>query len=179
MPVLNACEGRATESEHDGAGRRAADALERETFFREQPTIEQHATALEAEYGRRYQEAISERGVVYKKALDRLVKTAGWEKLEEDQQRRIASPLQRGMATGQGALPIPQIRSEAEACDARLRAAEAEVIRLREGDRLVTVSVRGYFSGGIETEEQLDAALAGVREECVKLIGEGKKVLVQ
>jgi hypothetical protein len=44
---------------------------------------------------------------------------------------------------------------------------------------VATVSIGGYFSGGIETEEQLDAALAGVREECAKLIGAGKKVLVQ
>lgn len=36
-----------------------------------------------------------------------------------------------------------------------------------------------YFSGGIETEEQLDQALAGLKEQCLELIGAGKKVLVQ
>ena len=166
----------------DGLRARAealADALQRETFFRELPSIEQHTTAIEAEYARRYQEAIAERGVVYKKALDRLVKTAGWDKLDEDQQRRIASPIHRGMKTEGEGLPIPQLRSEAEACDSRLRAAVAEVRRLVDGERVVTVNVGGYFSGGIETEEQLDAALAGVREECARLIGAGKKVMVQ
>jgi len=39
--------------------------------------------------------------------------------------------------------------------------------------------VGGYFDGGVETEEQLDAALAGIREECARLIGAGKKVFVQ
>ena len=34
-------------------------------------------------------------------------------------------------------------------------------------------------TGGIETEEELDAALAGVRDECARLIGAGKKVIVQ
>jgi hypothetical protein len=38
--------------------------------------------------------------------------------------------------------------------------------------------VRSYFVGGIETEEQLDAALSGLREECARLIGAGKKVVV-
>ena len=31
----------------------------------------------------------------------------------------------------------------------------------------------------IETEEQLDQALSGLKEQCLELIGAGKKVLVQ
>jgi hypothetical protein len=53
------------------------------------------------------------------------------------------------------------------------------VRRLIDGERLVTVSVGTYFGDGIETEEQLDAALTGVREECARLIGAGKKVVIQ
>jgi hypothetical protein len=41
------------------------------------------------------------------------------------------------------------------------------------------VSVAPYFAGSIESEEELDAALEGLREECLKKIGEGKRVLVQ
>ena len=41
------------------------------------------------------------------------------------------------------------------------------------------MDVSDYFAGGIETEEQLDAALDGVREVCERLIGEGKKVWIQ
>jgi hypothetical protein len=37
---------------------------------------------------------------------------------------------------------------------------------------------RQLLRGGIETEEQLDAALDGIREECTRLIGAGKKVIV-
>ena len=166
----------------DGLRSKAAalvDLLKRETFFRELPGIDQHTRAIETEYARRYQEAMAERGVVYKKALDRLVKTPGWAEVDEDAQRRIAAPLQRGTRTGEEGLPIPQIRSEREASDSRLRVAQAEVIRLREGERVATVSLAGYFPGGIETMEQLDAALSGVREECATLIGAGKKVIVQ
>jgi hypothetical protein len=36
-----------------------------------------------------------------------------------------------------------------------------------------------FFQGGIETEEQLEAALTGLRDRCTELIGAGKKVLVQ
>jgi hypothetical protein len=41
------------------------------------------------------------------------------------------------------------------------------------------INAGSYFAGGIETEEQLDAALTGIREECARLIGAGKKVLPQ
>jgi hypothetical protein len=74
---------------------------------------------------------------------------------------------------------IPQLRSELDACEIRLQDAIAELHRLVDGDRVATVRLAGYFSGGIETEEQLDAALSGIREECSRLIGTGKKVVVQ
>jgi hypothetical protein len=43
----------------------------------------------------------------------------------------------------------------------------------------VKVSAASYFSGGVETEEQLDQALDGLKEQCLELIGAGKKVLIQ
>ena len=76
-------------------------------------------------------------------------------------------------------MPIPQLRADRDACDGRLRAAVAELRRIIDGERVVTVSLGSYFAGGIETEEQLDAALDGIREECARLIGAGKKVIVQ
>jgi hypothetical protein len=76
-------------------------------------------------------------------------------------------------------LPIPQLRSEREACETRLRDAIAEVYGILDGERLATVSLGSYFADGIETKEQLDAALEGIREECARLIGAGKKVVVR
>ncbi len=155
------------------------DLLVRETFFRELPTIDQHTGAIESEYDQRYEEALQARITAYTKAFDRLVTTHGWGQIDEDDQRRIAAPLERGKSKDKELLPIPQLRSERDACDSRLRAAVAEVHRLIEGERLVTVSVGSYFADGVETEEQLEAALEGIREECARLIGAGKKVIVQ
>jgi hypothetical protein len=156
-----------------------ADLLARETFYRELPSIDQTARLIQAEYERRYDEALSCRVKAYADAMADLERTSGWSDLDQDQQRRIATPLKRGMANGEIGLSIPQLRSECDACESRLRAAIAEVHRLVEGERLVTLSLGGYFSGGVETEEQLDAALTGIREECSRLIGAGKKVIVQ
>src|SRR5207244_3742919 len=72
------------------------DLLARETFYRELPSIEQHARGIEAEYERRYEEALEARVGVYTKAFDQLVKTPGWTDIDEEQQRKLAAPLERG-----------------------------------------------------------------------------------
>ena len=155
------------------------DLLARETFYRELPTIEQHASAIEAEYERRYDEALEARIAAYTQAFDRLAHTPGWEGINKDQQQKLAAPFERGKARDKERVPIPQLRSELDACDARLRDAIAELYRIIDGERVATVQLGRYFSGGIETEEQLDAALDGIREECSRLIGTGKKVIAQ
>jgi hypothetical protein len=88
------------------------DLLARETFFKELPSIEQHATALEVDYERRFEEAIAARIAAYTKAFDRLVKTHGWSDVGEDQQRRLGAPFERGKSREEVRLPIPQVRSE-------------------------------------------------------------------
>ncbi len=155
------------------------DLLARETFFKELPSIEQHTKAIETEYARRYSEALEARVAAYTKALDELVKTPGWAEIDEAQQHRLAEPFERRQRRDAERVPIPQLRADRDACDGRLRAAIAELRRIIDGERVVTISVGSYFAGGIETEEQLEAALDGVREECARLIGAGKKVIVQ
>ena len=155
------------------------DLLARETFYRELPTIEHHASAIDAEYARRFDQALEARIAAYTQALDRLTHTPGWGGIDQDEQQKLAAPLERGKMRDQQRVPVPQLRSELDACETRLKDAIAELHRIVDGDRIATVRLGGYFSGGIETEEQLDAALAGIREECSRLIGTGKKVIVQ
>jgi hypothetical protein len=155
------------------------DQLARETFFKELPSIEQHTKAIETEYARRFDEALKARVAAYTKAFDTLIKTPGWSEIDEDQQRRLAEPFERGQKSDEGRVPIPQLRADRDACGGRLSAAITELRRIIDGERVVAVSVGSYFAGGIETEEQLEAALDGVREECARLIGAGKKVIVQ
>lgn len=155
------------------------DLLARETFYRELPIIDQHASTIEAEYERRYDEAMQARIGTYSKAFDRLSRTTGWEGIDKDQQQKLAAPFERGKTRDRERVPIPQLRSELDACEPRLRDAIAELHRIIDGERVATVRLGSYFSGGIETEEQLDAALGGIREECSRLIGAGKKVIVE
>lgn len=156
-----------------------ADLLERETFFRELPAIDQHTKALELEYQRRFAEALDARVAVYADAFEKLAKTSGWAEVDQHQRRRLAEPFERGQRRDETRIPIPQLRADRDACSARLSAAMAELRRIIDGERVVTVSVGSYFAEGVETEEQLESALSGVREECARLIGAGKKVIVQ
>ena len=157
-----------------------SDLVAKETFFRDLPAIGQHARALEQEHQERHKEAAHARAAAYEDAAKKLRSTPGWEQLGEDQEQRVAGPLvSRATTDGTAAIAIPLLRSDLAACSGRLSTAVEEMLRLVDGNRIVRVTASSYFSGGIETEEQLDQALTGLREQCLELIGAGKKVLVQ
>ena len=156
------------------------DLMARETFFRELAAIDQHARALEQEHERRHKEAAEARAAAYEEATQILKATPGWEQLGEDQQRRFAGPLlSRATTDGTESMTTLLLRSDLAACSGRLSSAVEEMLRLVDGNRIVRVAASSYFSGGIDTEEQLDQALSGLKEQCLELIGAGKKVLVQ
>ena len=153
------------------------DFMARETFFRELPAIDQHTRRLDQEHRRRRDEAAQACVAAYAEAVKKLKATRGWEQLREDEQRGVAGPLvSRAAAERIASMSIPLLRSERAACSERVLSAMEEMLRLIDGNRVVRVVAAGYFSGGIETEEQLDQAVSGLKEECLELIGAGKKV---
>lgn len=157
---------------------RLKDLLKRETFYRELPAIEQSSSMIASEYDRRYEEALEQRIRAYTNALENLRKTSEWADIPKEKQQLIAAPLERGTLREDDRSPIPQLRADRDACVSRLKAAIAEAHKILAGERYVAVDLGSYFEGGIENEEQLDKALAGIREECSRLIGAGKKVVV-
>ena len=156
------------------------DTLKRESFFRELPTIDQLARVVEKAYKQRYQNALSTRVDAYTEALKMLQSTPGWQELDDDQRRRIANPLESRCQTSlPQPIPIPELRSDLDACPARLGKAVEELLLLQEGALLVKVNIGSYFSGGIESEEQLTSSLKALRDDCLHHLGAGKKVLIQ
>lgn len=154
------------------------DLLKRETFYRDIPAIEQHARAIEVEYARRFDDAQQARIDAYGKALDSLTKVPGWLQIGESSQHEIGKPLQDGKLPMPRGTSIQLLRADRDACEMRLRNAIRRLQELREGERLAPVQIQTWFGAGIETEEQLDAALAGLRAECARLIVAGKKVVI-
>jgi hypothetical protein len=156
------------------------DLMAKETFFRDLPVIDEHTRALEAEFAKRHGEAAQARVAAYAHALSQLKATPGWEQLDEAQQQRVSAKLtSRAQVETTVGQAIPLLRAELESCPGLLNQAIEETLRLVDGTRLVRVVASSFFSGGIETEEQLDQALGGLKEQCLGLIGAGKKVLVQ
>lgn len=156
------------------------DLLAKETFYREFSAIDRSSRILEDEYKKRFDEAVKSRAETYAKALEQLKATPGWEQLTEEQQLTVSKTIKTRTTTDvPTSIQIPLIRAEIDAAPIRLNEAVEEMLRILDGQRVVKVSASSYFRGGIETEEQLDSALAGLREECERLIGSGKKILVQ
>jgi len=155
------------------------DMMDRETFFRELPAIDQHARSLEAEYNRRYEEALESRASAYSEAIQRLGTIPEWEQLDKDQQQRISEPFSGWAARDMNSpVPIPLLRADAEACPARFSKAIEDMMVMLDGQRVVQVRASKFCMGGIETQDQLDASLEGLREECERLLGSGKKILL-
>jgi hypothetical protein len=155
------------------------DLLTRETFYRDLQKIAETGAVIQGEYNRRYYAALDARVKAYLDALETLAKTPGWERLDQAQRDEISHQLKQCADKNWNNQTIRHLRSEAELSDSRLAAAIAKMHQILEGGRLATVSIGQYFSGGIETEEQLDQALGGIRDEFSRLIGEGKKVIVK
>ncbi len=157
-----------------------ADLLARETFYRELPDIDRCVRELKKEYEKRYDAAAQTRRERYADAIRALETTPGWEKLTADQKGAVLDPLavftKLPCEDSEG---IPQIRADCDAAEGRLHRAVENMARMVDGNRVVSVSAAGFFTGGVETEEQLEAALEGLKEECARHIGAGKKVLIQ
>jgi len=167
----------------DGLGDSATtlgDLLAKETFFRELTPIDQMAAAIRAEYDKRFNAALKARTDVYSEALTKLHAQDAWGELNEEQQRRIEETFKsRSIAPTTVDITIPFLRSELSACPQHYRSAIKEMLELIEGQLLVTINATDFFSGRIETEEQLNAVLTTIKQKVEKLLSQGKKVFVQ
>lgn len=153
------------------------DVLARETFYKDLPALDQAARHLEAAYRTREAVAMADCEHAYDAALTNLKGHASWAAISEAQQEHVQRHLVAGRVSAKTNVAVPQLRATTEACGARLGAAIAELHRIVDGERLASVSVASYFAGGVETMEQLEAALDGIRETCAPLIVAGKKVI--
>jgi len=93
--------------------------------------------------------------------------------------RHTAASEQRAAAYAAALEKIAPPRADIDACPGRTQKTIQELVGLLDGNRLVHLDVNSFFSGGIETTEQLDSAISALREDCEKLLAEGKRILIQ
>jgi len=168
------------EEEVRNAAEDLEDLLNRETFFRSFAEIDQATRTIEVAYEERFEDAVEARAEAYNAALNRLHQADNWDELTPDQEDRVEEPIARYATTEvDPTTSIKQIRTDTDARESRLNQALEKLAQMVNNTPVERVSVAPYFAGSIESEEELDAALEGLREECLKKIGEGKRVLVQ
>ena len=156
------------------------DVLARETFFRELTSIDEASAAIRSEYEKRFDAALTARVDAYKEALTKLHAHGAWSELNEEQQGRIERPLEsRSGTTSASNDTVPFLRAELSACPQHYNNAVREMLELIEGQQLVTINATEFFTDRIETEEQLNTTLTTIKQRVEKLLGQGKKVLVQ
>ena len=162
------------------AAEQLADLLGRETFFRDLADINAAREVIEREHDRRFGEALAAKIDEYSAALKQLAAMDSWSALDDDVREEVARPLRRhANDDGSVTASIAQLRSDCEACSARLQEAIRRVHTVIEGDRIAPLDVRPFFRGGIEDTEQLEKALDGIRGECERLIADDKKIIIE
>ena len=123
---------------------------------------------------------MAQRSKAYSSAIEQLEDLPGWENHQEAQQQLIKAPLAKcAVLDPKNPIDVLLLRADLDAVQSRYDKAVQAAMEVLEGERVVRVKVSDFFKGGIDTEEQLEAALSGLREECESLIGAGKKILVQ
>ena len=156
------------------------DLMAKESFFKYLPEIDQTTKTIETKHKQQHDIAVQARTEAYAEALNQLRSTPGWEQIDPDQQERVSRTLvSRSNMSDCDRLSVSMLREQRSACSGLLKQAIEEMLRLLDGNRLERVEASSYFSGGIETEEQLESALSGLRDRCVELLAAGKKILVQ
>jgi len=149
-------------------------------FYRELATIEQYTSAIEKEYNQRFLAAASERAQTYQQAIVELKSQNAWSELNEEQKAIIVGPLEcRATPEVPSSTTIPLLRSEQSACPHHFKSAVQAMHELIDGEKLATLKISDFFSDRVETPEQLEASLERLKQECLKLIGANKKVLIQ
>ncbi len=73
--------------------------MQKETFYKELPSIDQCTAHLEDLYDAAFEAAVQQRSTDYTSAVEQLKSTAGWDQLDEDVQQRIGDPLSSRTST--------------------------------------------------------------------------------
>jgi hypothetical protein len=141
-----------TELNLDGVVRDAfallEDVMKKETFFHSFSAIDQNARKIEEAYQNKHREAADRRLAIYTEAVEHVKAQPSWPQLTPEQQQQAIAPLESFAKPGTANDPIPQLRSEAEACDARLKRAVEAMMRIVDGARLVRITVSEFFQRG-------------------------------
>ena len=158
--------------------------LERETFYEHLPAIRTATDAVLARFQGLYAAEFAARRKAYQESLATLHAEAGWSNLKEAEQAEVALRLREraaeqplGEPWRQAATILGSLRDQTDAAKGLLEFA-LETVRRLVTPQAVQIKVSRLLSAPISNLEELNVALAVIREEIEKSLADGKPVVL-
>lgn len=158
--------------------------LERETFFDHLAEIGAATKEILEGFEELHRTAFSQHRQAYEQALEELHRARGWSELTSEEQEQVARSLsERARAPAdaeawrRASNTLALVREEARAAPALLAEALAK-LRAITAPQAVEVHIRTLMNGPISSPEELEAALAAIREAVEKALAEGRPVIL-
>ncbi len=163
---------------------RLADALAKETFYEHLAEIRSSTQTLLAAYQALYDSAFEARRAAYRQAIETLEGTPGWAEIEPGAQEDIARRLRlradeppEAEAWRQAGSALTILREQADAA-AKLMEDALGALRRALTPQAVEIPVRTLLNGAIASPEELEAALAAIREAVERALADGHPVVL-
>ncbi|SMP42894.1 hypothetical protein SAMN06295888_102123 [Desulfonatronum zhilinae] len=179
------------------AARELSEALGTENVFDHLERVRQASRVLIDEYGRLYSEVFQRRNQVYEAAIDHVKGLPEWVEVSqnvnmpEEAHQNLLQPLVSRLGQALELEPgdtlcriaratISQMESDIAAVEGLTREVILRLQQVMEPEEQVErFRISQHFSGRIDTQEELDAVLAALRDRLEKLLAQGCKVILE
>jgi hypothetical protein len=167
--------------------------LSSETFYEQLPQIELLARETRAAYVTPYTDLHRRRREAFSKAIEEVRGLPEWASVPEGAAASVLRPLtsraceRDGLPEGAAVCPVchatmGEMESELAALPSYRSRVIARVLELAapdEPDAIERVRLLGYFDGSLETPEAVETATERLKEDLLKIIAEGKRIVFE
>lgn len=152
------------------------------------PEIAQDAKHLTEAYLTLYRDAWARRRAAYERAVEEIKSLPGFDGLAPSVQDQVLQPLvvrigdprdADAITTPRYSPSLSELESDLLAVTPYAQQARVRVEELTQEKPVVTVEVARFVRASISEPEELETALAALKEHCLKLIQEGKRVILR
>jgi hypothetical protein len=166
--------------------------LAAETFFESLPKIKTTAGKIHEAYEGLYGKTHADRCEQFEQAIEKIKGRAEWETVAENMRQPVLSPLQSRCCSE---LDLPTAAIVCGGCRATVSQMESDLAALgalfaqvvAHVQKLVTppdvkverVRIAEFFSGSMDSEDQVKQAVSRLQDHLLKLLDEGVKIVVE
>jgi len=162
-----------------------------EAFYEQMAQIAQLSQEISDAYRSIYDESHSNRRIVFSQAVKELENRPEWASVPQELAPSVLQPLtsraceRPGLPEGETVCPdcratVGQMETDLVALAGLKFQAIDRVLGIVEQDHIERVRLAAYFDGGVlDSEEAVQAATERLREDLLKILAEGKKIVLE